>query len=120
MGTTRPEPKEPSVIFIVVKWNIRPEYSAEFLDRVADFTNAVRAEPGNLFFDWSRSVDSPNEFVLLEAFADGDAGAEHVNSEHFKTAMATLPQVIASKPQIINVEIPGAQGFGEMAELTPA
>jgi quinol monooxygenase YgiN len=108
------------VIFIVVKFRARPEYSGQWMDLVADFTRATRAEPGNLFFDWSRSVDSPNEFVLLEAFADGDAGAEHVNSEHFKTAMATLPQVIASKPQIINVEIPGAQGFGEMAELTPA
>jgi quinol monooxygenase YgiN len=107
------------VIFIVVKWNIRPERSAEFLDLVADFTGAVRAEPGNLFFDWSRSVDRPDQFVLLEAFADGDAGAAHVNSDHFKTAMAWMPQVIASKPEIINVEIPGAQGFGEMAELTP-
>ena len=108
------------MIFIVVRWNIRPERSAEFFDRVADFTSAVRAEPGNLFFDWSRSVDTPNQFVLLEAFADGEAGAVHVSSEHFKTAMAWMPQVIATKPEIINVEIPGAQGFGEMAELTPA
>jgi quinol monooxygenase YgiN len=107
------------VIFIVVKWNIRPERSAEFLDLVADFTSAVRAEPGNLFFDWSRSVDQPNQFVLLEAFADGEAGAAHVNSGHFKTAMAWMPEVIATKPEIINVEVPGA-GFGEMAELTPA
>ena len=30
----------------------------------------MRAEPGNLFFDWSRSVGQPNQFVLLEAFAD--------------------------------------------------
>jgi quinol monooxygenase YgiN len=107
------------VIFIVVKWNIRPERSAEFLDLVADFTSAVRAEPGNLFFDWSRSVGQPNQFVLLEAFADGEAGAVHVNSDHFKTAMAWMPEVIATKPQIINVEVPG-DGFGEMAELTPA
>jgi quinol monooxygenase YgiN len=81
------------VIFIVVKWNVRPERSAEFLDLVADFTNAVRAEPG--------------------------AGSVHVNSGHFKTAMAWMPEVIATKPQIINVEVPG-HGFGEMAELTPA
>ena len=107
------------MIFIVVKWNIRPERSAEFLDLVADFTSAVRAEPGNLFFDWHRSVDRPDQFVLLEAFADADAGAAHVNAEHFKTAMAWMPEVIATKPEIINVEIPGAQGFGEMAELTP-
>ena len=108
------------MIFIVVKWNIRPERSVEFLDLAADFTSAVRAEPGCLFFDWSRDVQSPDRFVLVEGFRDGEAGAEHVNSEHFKAAMAWLPRVIASKPEIINVEIPGAQGFGEMAELTPA
>jgi quinol monooxygenase YgiN len=106
------------VILIVVKWNIRPERSGEFLDLVADFTSAVRAEPGNLFFDWSRSVDRPDQFVLLEAFRDGQAGAAHVNSDHFKAAMAWLPDVIATKPEIINVQVPG-DGFGEMAELTP-
>ena len=36
------------------------------------------------------SVDDPNEFVLLEAFRDGDAGAAHVQSDHFKAAMAEL------------------------------
>jgi quinol monooxygenase YgiN len=106
------------VIFIVVKFSVRPEYSGQWLDLVADFTSATRAEPGNLFFDWSRSVDSPDEFVLLEAFRDGDAGAAHVNSEHFKAAMAQIPAAIAAKPQIINVEVPG-DGFGEMAELAP-
>lgn len=106
------------MIFIVVKWNIRPERSAEFLDLVADFTSAVRAEPGNLFFDWSRSVDDPDEFVLLEAFADGDAGAAHVSAEHFKTAMSWMPDVVAARPRIINTVI-DADGFGEMAEITP-
>lgn len=106
------------MIFIVVKFSVRPELSGQWLELVADFTAATRAEPGNLFFDWSRSVDNPDEFVLLEAFRDGDAGAAHVNSEHFKSAMALLPSAIASKPKIINVQVPG-DGFGEMAELAP-
>ncbi|HEX5404912.1 MAG TPA: putative quinol monooxygenase [Pseudonocardiaceae bacterium] len=106
------------MIFIVVKFTVRPERSAEWLDLVQDFTTAVRAEPGNVFFEWSTSADTPNQFVLLEAFADGDAGSVHVNSDHFKTAMAWMPSVIASKPQIINVQTEG-QGWSEMAELTP-
>lgn len=106
------------MIFIVVKFNVRPEHSAGWLDLVADFTAATRAEPGNLFFDWSRTVDDPNQFVLLEAFRDGEAGAAHVGSEHFQAAMSLLPSVIATKPQIINVTVPG-DGFGEMAELAP-
>ena len=106
------------MIFIVVKWNIRPERSDEWLDLVSDFTAGTRAEPGNLFFDWSRSVDDPNQFVVVEAFRDGEAGAAHVNSEHFKTAMSWMPDLVATKPEIINAEIPG-DGFGEMAEVTP-
>jgi quinol monooxygenase YgiN len=106
------------VIFIVVKWTIRPPRNGEWLDLVRDFTEGTRAEPGNLFFDWSRDVDDPDKFVLIEAFRDGDAGAAHVSSEHFKTAMSWMPGVIAEKPEIINVEVPG-DGFGRMAELTP-
>ncbi|MGH3274238.1 MAG: putative quinol monooxygenase [Streptosporangiaceae bacterium] len=106
------------MIFIVVKFNIRPQRSAEFLDLARDFTSATRSEPGNLFFDWSKSLDAPDQFVLVEAFRDGDAGVAHVSSDHFKAAMAWLPDVIATKPLIINVEVPG-DGFGEMAELTP-
>ena len=45
------------MIFIVVRWTIRPERSAEWLDLVQEFTDATRAEPGNLFFDWSKDVD---------------------------------------------------------------
>jgi quinol monooxygenase YgiN len=106
------------VIFIVVKFRARPEYSDQWMDLVADFTRDVRAEPGNLFFDWSRSVDDPDVYVLVEGFRDGEAGAAHVATDHFKAAMAAMPAIIAAKPEIINVEVPG-DGFGEMAELTP-
>ena len=106
------------MIFIVVKWTIRPERSAEWLSLVDDFTQATRAEPGNLFFEWSRSVDDPHAFVLVEAFADGKAGEEHVNSEHFKAAMSWMPDVVAAKPRIINVQVPG-DDWSEMGEVTP-
>ena len=59
-----------------------------------EFTEATRAEPGNLWFDWSRSLDDPTEYVLVEAFRDGEAGAAHVQSEHFAAAQrgaARLP-----------------------------
>ncbi|MGC5009929.1 putative quinol monooxygenase [Streptosporangium sp. DT93] len=106
------------MIFIAVRFTVRPERADEWLTLVDDFTRATRQEPGNLFFDWSRSVDAPDRFVLLEAFASSAAGEEHVNSEHFRTAMAWMPEVIAETPEIINVEVPG-DGWSRMAELTP-
>lgn len=58
-------------------------------------------------------------FVLVEVFSDAGAGAAHVQSDHFKTAVEWLPEVVASTPEIINVEIPDSQGWSQMAELTP-
>lgn len=106
------------MIFIVVKFTVRPERSAEWLDLVRDFTEATRSEAGNVFYEWSKSVDNPHQFVLVEGFESAEAGEVHVNSEHFKTAMAWMPDVIAETPQIINVEVPGT-GWSAMAELAP-
>ena len=106
------------MIFIVVKWTIRPEHSADWLSRVDEFTQATRAEPGNIFFEWSRGVDDPNQYVLVEAFQD-DAGGAHVNSDHFQKAVGWMPDVVAATPQIISVQgVPG-EGWGEMGEVKP-
>lgn len=106
------------MIFITVKWTIRPERSHEWLSLVDEFTRSTRAEQGNLFFEWYRSVDDPDVFLLVEAFADGAAGGVHVQSDHFKAAMAWMPEVVASTPEIVNFEIP-QQGWSQMAEVQP-
>jgi quinol monooxygenase YgiN len=97
------------MIFIAAKFTVRPEYSDDWLERVKDFTQATRQEPGNLWFEWSRSLENPNEFVLLEAFRDGQAGVEHVQSEHFKKAIAETPSMLVRTPDIVNVEVPGSE-----------
>jgi quinol monooxygenase YgiN len=104
------------MIFIVVKWKTKPEWSERWLDLVDDFTAATRSEPLNLWFEWSRSVDNLNEYVLVEAFADGGAEA-HVNSAHFRQAMLDMPQALVEKPKIVSTMIEGATGWSEMGEL---
>jgi quinol monooxygenase YgiN len=104
------------MILIVVKNPVRPEFADDWATLMDEFTRATRAEPGNLCFDWYRSVEDPNSYVLIEAFRDGAAGAEHVNSEHFQAAMTRLGQLLADIPEIVNVEIEG--GWSRMAEVT--
>ncbi|NMI00519.1 putative quinol monooxygenase [Pseudonocardia acidicola] len=106
------------MIFIVVKFTIRPERSEEWLTLVDDFTQATRQEPGNIFFEWSKSVDMPGQFVLVEAFADAKAGEAHVNSDHFKTFVEWAPEVVATTPEIVHVEVP-QDGWGRMGEIAP-
>ncbi|MBE1591659.1 putative quinol monooxygenase [Nonomuraea angiospora] len=94
------------MIFITAKFRILPEHADRWPEIVADFTEATRAEPGCLWFDWSRSVADPVEYVLVEAFRDGDAGAAHVQSAHFKQAQQTLPPHLAETPRIVNATVP--------------
>jgi quinol monooxygenase YgiN len=104
------------MIFIVVKFETKPDWTKRWPSVVERFTAATRAEAGNLWFDWSRSVENPAVFVLVEAFRDADAGAAHVNSDHFKQALKDMPRALASTPKIISQTI-DATGWSEMAEL---
>ena len=105
------------MIFITAKFQIKPEDAERWPEIARAFTQATRAEPGCLWFDWSRSVDDPNEYVLVEAFSDGEAGAAHVNSAHFKQAQKDLPPHLRSTPRIISqtIEQNDWSELGEMA-----
>jgi|SRR5690625_4449006 len=106
------------MILIVVKFPVKPEAADQWPQIVAEFTEATRAEPGNKFFDWSRSLEDPNEYVLVEGF-DDDAAEAHVNSEHFQKAMSAdspMHQALAATPKIISRTI-DAEGWDEMAEM---
>lgn len=101
--------------FIVVKFPVKPEFADTWMERVTPFTEATRAEPGNLWFEWSRSVEDPSEFVLIEAFTDDGAGP-HVQSEHFQKALEELPPALARTPRIVSRQVDGDawDAMGEM------
>jgi quinol monooxygenase YgiN len=102
------------MIFIVTKNRARRKYADDWVSLVNDFTTATRAEPGNLFFDWYRSVDDSSVYILVEAFKDRAAGEAHVNSDHFKQATVVLSELLAAVPEIINVEVP--DGWARVSE----
>ena len=105
------------MIFITAKFRVLPEHADRWPDIAADFTAATRGEDGCLWFDWSRSLDDPTEYVLVEAFRDGEAGGAHVHSAHFKAAQSTLPQYLAETPKVVNFDLPQGDWseLGEMA-----
>ncbi|MGI5490512.1 putative quinol monooxygenase [Microtetraspora malaysiensis] len=105
------------MIFITAKFRVLPEHADRWPEISGDFTRATRQEPGCLWFDWSRSVEDPNEYVLVEAFRDDAAGAAHVQSEHFREAQRTLPPYLAETPRIVNTTVPQDDWslLGEMA-----
>lgn len=72
------------MITITARFTVEPGSADDWPTIAAPFTDSTRAEPGCLWFAWSRSLDDPHEYVLIEAFRDDDAAAAHVGSAHFK------------------------------------
>jgi quinol monooxygenase YgiN len=104
------------MIFITAKFQIKPEDADDWPEITRSFTEATRSEPGCLWFAWSRSLDDPDEYVLVEAFRDGDAGAAHVASGHFKQAQQDLPPHLVHTPKIISQTV-DQQDWSELGEL---
>lgn len=104
------------MIFITGKFRVLPEHADQWPRIAADFTNATRNEPGCLWFDWSRDVEDPTVYVVVEAFRDEDAAAAHVQSEHFKKAQQTLPPYLAETPRVINTSL-AQDDWSELGEM---
>ncbi|HEX3221827.1 MAG TPA: putative quinol monooxygenase [Nocardioides sp.] len=104
------------MIFVTAKFRVKPEDAYRWPEIARSFTEATQAEPGCLWFDWSRSLDDPHEYVLVEAFRGDEAGGAHVQSHHFKAARRDLPLHLAETPRIVNVSVPGTD-WSELGEL---
>ncbi|GHJ16850.1 MULTISPECIES: putative quinol monooxygenase [unclassified Micromonospora] len=104
------------MIFITAKFRVRPSDADRWPRIAADFTEATRAEPGCLWFDWSRSLADPTEYVLVEAFRDDEAGAAHVQSAHFREAQRTLPPHLVETPRVVNATVP-QQDWSRLGEM---
>ena len=104
------------MIFITAKFPVLPEHADAWPELSREFTEATRAEDGCLWFDWSRSLDDPNEYVLVEAFRDDAAGGAHVQSAHFRKATSELPPYLQATPRIVNFSVP-QDDWSELGEM---
>jgi quinol monooxygenase YgiN len=104
------------MIFITAKFRVRPEEADDWPATSKAFTEATRAEPGCLWFEWSRSLDDAGEYVLVEAFRDDEAGGAHVRSDHFRAAQRDLPPHLAETPRVVNFSVP-QDDWSELGEM---
>ncbi len=107
--------RETELIFITAKFSVLPAHADAWPEISKDFTSATNAEEGCLFFEWSRSIEEPCTYVLIEAFRDDESGAAHVQSAHFREACEKLPGYLSATPDIVNVKVEGWSKLGELA-----
>jgi len=102
-----------------VKFPVRAEKVDEWISLATAYAEAVEAEEGCLFFEWSRRLDDPTVFVAVEGFRDAAAGAAHVATAHFAELVEKGPDLVADQPRLIYVDAPQVDGWGPMGEIQP-
>lgn len=107
------------MILINVSFPVRADRIGEWMTLATEYRDAVNAEDGNVYFEWSRGLTDPNTFVTIELFADADAGAAHTRTPHFERFVEEAPALIAGQPQIIYVDDDAIEGWGPMGEIQP-
>lgn len=74
----------------VLKWRVKPEWAHQWPALIGELTALTRAEPGCLWFEWTRSVDDPNDFILVEGFESAAAHALHQQADYVQRAIPEL------------------------------
>lgn len=91
-------------ISLIAKIPIQEGKNDEFEAIFKELQAAVVAnEEGNIFYSCNRT-DNPNEYIVLEQYADEAALDAHRNSVHFKEIGGKLGTVIGGRPEITQMQ----------------
>ena len=102
--------------FIVVKFPVKPELVDTWIDRVTPFTEATRNEPGNLWFEWSRSVEDTLRVRARRGVHRRRSRAAREQRPLQGGRGRDLPSALAATPKIVSRQVDG-DGWDAMGEL---
>ncbi|MCU1570237.1 MAG: antibiotic biosynthesis monooxygenase [Naasia sp.] len=73
----------------------------ELARRVAELTDAVRQEPGNVAFVPYRLEEDPRRWFVYEVYQDEDAFRAHITAPHSDAFNAVLPTLIEGDGSVL-------------------
>ena len=87
------EPPVPSGLF--VKFHVKPGRNAAFEAAFRKMQQSMRErELGNLYYDLFVTPENPQLYVIMERYRDAAAVTQHNQSEHLKTVLAELKDLM--------------------------
>jgi quinol monooxygenase YgiN len=98
------------MITFVAHLTVRPENGAAFealMARVRDMTG--RHEPGVAYYDFAKSVDEPDTYVVIEVYRDADAHAAHMKTDWVIQSIPQSRRLVEGKFDIKQYVSPGVE-----------
>ena len=82
---------QPAPTGLFVKFHVKPGRNAAFEAAFRKMQKSMQEhEPGNVYYDLFVTVENPQLYVIMERYRDAAAVAAHNQSEHLKTVLAEL------------------------------
>jgi quinol monooxygenase YgiN len=89
------------MITFIAQLRVLPENAEAFevlMTYVADMTH--RHEPGVAYYEWARSVDEADTYVVVEVYRDAAVHAAHMASAWVRESLPRSAVLIAGRPHI--------------------
>lgn len=86
---------------MIAHLQVAPANAAAFealMTHVADMTHAH--EPGVAWYEWSRSVDEADTYVVIEVYRDAEVHAAHMASAWVRESLPRSAALIEGRPHI--------------------
>jgi quinol monooxygenase YgiN len=96
------------MITFIAHVRVKPESARAFetlMTYVADMTHTH--EPGVAYYEFAKSVDEPDTYVVVEVYRDTDSHAAHMASAWVQESLPRSARLIEGKPTIKQYVTPG-------------
>ena len=98
------------MITFIARMRVKPENAAAYealITHVAEMTHAH--EPGVIYYEFAKSVDEADTYVVIEVYRDVDAHAAHMASEWVTQSLPRSLHLIEGQPAIEQYVTPGSE-----------
>jgi quinol monooxygenase YgiN len=98
------------MITFIARIRVKPENAPAYealMTHVAAMTNAH--EPGVAYYAWSRSVDEPGLYLVVEVYRDVEAHAAHMSTDWVRESLPRSRALIDGRPEITQYGTPGSE-----------
>ena len=89
------------MITFIVHLRVRPENASEFEALMTDVATMTHEhEPGVVYYEFAKSVDEADTYVVIEVYRDVEVHAAHMASNWVRQSLPLTARLIDGKPRI--------------------
>jgi len=98
------------MITFIAELTVRPAQAAAFEALMTQVTAETRAhEPGVAYYAWSKGVDEPDTYLVVEVYRDAAAQAAHMATDWVRASLPRSAALIEGAPRVRQYATPGAE-----------